>query len=84
MILVETLPDRAMTNYCRVAGADASIPPICVLTVNSAMLPVMTAIPNAGADTLEAISCALNQRESRSLCGAPSLRNGRFEALNRR
>jgi hypothetical protein len=44
VILVEALPERAMTNYCRVAGADASFPRICVLTVNSAMLPVLTAI----------------------------------------
>jgi len=29
----------------------------------AAMLPVPTAIPNAAADTLEVISCALNQRE---------------------
>jgi hypothetical protein len=34
------------------------------------MLPVLTAIPNAAADTLEVISCALNQREIRSVCGA--------------
>ena len=45
----------------------------------AAMLSVLTA-----ADTLDAISCALNRRKIRSVCGTPSLRNGRFEALTSR
>jgi len=36
----------------------------------AAMLPVLTAIQNAAADRLEVISCALNQRKIRSVCGA--------------
>jgi len=38
------------------------------------MLPVVTAIQNAGADTLEAMTCALNQR------GIKSARGGRWYA----
>jgi DNA invertase Pin-like site-specific DNA recombinase len=35
----------------------------------AAMLPLVTAIRSAGAETLEAITCALNQRGSRSARG---------------
>jgi len=35
----------------------------------ASMLPVLNAIRGAGADTLEAMSCALNQRRIRSARG---------------
>ena len=40
----------------------------------ASMLPVLTAIRNAGAETLEAMTCALNQR------GIRSARGGRWYA----
>ena len=57
-------------------GGEKAHPHLCAHSLVAGMrlrlrcLSVPTAIRNAAADTLEVISCALNQREIRSVCGA--------------
>ena len=57
-------------------GGEKAYPHLCAHSLVAGMrlrlrcLSVPTAIRNAAADTLEVISCALNQREIRPVCGA--------------